>query len=77
MITFNDMRVLSAVEYRRQSLIEDGYKVLFEHQDDIGYFVKMRHHNGTIVSLMANTRDGTIKQTTNGKVTHTEKVCQP
>lgn len=75
MITFNDMRVLSAVEYRRQSLIEDGFKVLFEHQDDIGYFVKMRHNNGTIVSLMANTRDGTIKQTTNGKVTHTEKVC--
>ena len=77
MITFSDMRVLSAVEYRRQSLIEDGYKVLFEHQDDIGYFVKMRHHNGTIVSLMAYIKDGTIKQTTNGKVTHTEKVCKP
>lgn len=77
MITFSDMRVLSAVEYRRQSLIEDGFRVLFEHQDDIGYFVKMRHRNGTIVSLMANIKDGTIKQTTNGKVTHTEKVCQP
>lgn len=77
MITFSEMRVLSAVEYRRQSLIEDGYKVLFEHQDDIGYFVKMRHRNGTIVSLMANTKDGTIRQTTNGKVTHSEKMCKP
>lgn len=76
MITFSDMRVLSAVEHRRQSLLEDGYKVLFEHQDDLGYFVKMRHRNGTIVSLQASTKDGTIRQTTNGKVTHTEKVCK-
>ena len=77
MITFGDMLVLSAVENRRQSLLEDGYKVLFEHQDDLGYFVKMRHRNGTIVSLMASTKDGTIKQTTNGKVTHSEKMCKP
>lgn len=77
MITFGDMLVLSAVENRRQSLLEDGYKVLFEHQDNLGYFVKMRHRNGTIVSLMASTKDGTIKQTTNGKVTHSEKVCKP
>lgn len=76
MIRFSDMVVLSAVENRRQSLIEDGYNVLFEHHDNYGYFVKMRHRNGTIVSLNATLNDGTIRQTTNGKVTHTEKVCQ-
>lgn len=76
MIRFSDMVVLSAVENRRQSLIEDGYKVLFEHHDNYGYYVKLRHRNGTIVSLNATLNDGTIRQTTNGKVTHTEKVCQ-
>lgn len=76
MISFNDMRVLSAIENRRQSLLEDGYKVLFEHHDYIGYFVKMRHRNGTVVSLTADVKDGTIRQTTNGRVTHTEKVCK-
>jgi hypothetical protein len=76
MIRFSDMLVLSAVENRRQSLIEDGYNVLFEHHDKYGYYVKLRHRNGTIVSLNATLNDGTIRQTTNGKVTHTEKVCQ-
>lgn len=77
MIRFSDMVVLSAVENRRQSLIEDGYNVLFEHHDNYGYYVKLRHRNGTIVSLNATLNDGTIRQTTNGKVTHTEKVCKP
>lgn len=76
MIRFSDVKVLSAVENRRQSLLDDGYNVLFEHKDAYGYFVKLRHRNGTIVSLNATLQDGTIRQTTNGKVTHTEKVCQ-
>lgn len=76
MIRFSDMVVLSAVENRRQSLIEDGYNVLFEHHDDYGYFVKMRHRNGTIVSLNATLKDGTIRQTTNGKLTHSETMCK-
>lgn len=76
MITFNDMRVLSAVANRRQSLIDDGFNVLFEHKDDYGYFCKLRHRNGTIVSLFATYCDGRVKQLTNGRLTHNEKVCK-
>lgn len=75
MMSFSHIRLLSAVDNRRQSLIEDGYRVLFEHKDDVGYFVKLRHHNGTIIALNGSFADGTIKQTTNGKTTHSEKVC--
>ena len=76
MLKFSEYRVLSAVDNRRQSLIDDGYKVLFEHKDAVGYYCKMRHRNGTIVSLNANIGNGTITQTTNGRTTHTEKVCK-
>lgn len=77
MMRFEDVAVLSAVENRRQSLIQDGYNVMFEHKDNVGYFCKLRHLNGSIVSLTATFADGTIRQTTNGKVTHSEKVCKP
>lgn len=75
MLKFSEYRVLSAVDNRRQSLIEDGFNVLFEHKDEVGYFCKLRHRNGTIVSLNANIGNGTITQSTNGKVTHTETMC--
>ena len=77
MIKYSEYRVLSAVDNRRQSLIDDGYNVLFEHKDAYGYFCKLRHRNGTIVSLFATFGDGRVKQLTNGKLTHTEKVCEP
>lgn len=76
MLKYSEYRVLSAVDNRRQSLIDDGYNVLFEHKDAVGYYCKMRHRNGTIVSLNANIANGTITQTTNGKVTHHEKMCK-
>lgn len=75
MLKFSEYRVLSAVDNRRQSLIDDGFNVLFEHKDAVGYYCKMRHRNGTIVSLNANISNGTITQTTNGRTTHTETLC--
>jgi len=77
MLKYSEYRVLSAVDNRRQSLIDDGYNVLFEHKDAYGYFCKLRHRNGTIVSLNATLNDGRIRQTTNGRVTHEETMCEP
>ena len=77
MIRFSDVLVLATVEHRRQSLLEDGFHVLFEHKDAVGYYCKLRHRNGTIVSLNATLSNGTIEQKTNGKIVHTEKVCKP
>ena len=62
---------------RRNDLMSEGYSILFEHTDQFGVFTKMRHRNGHFVIITCDYERRTITQKTNGKVVHTEKVCEP
>ena len=64
-------------QQRRDDLISEGYNVLFEHTDFVGVFTKLRHRNGNIVIITCDYERRTITQKTNGKVVHTETLCQP
>lgn len=63
-------------QQRRDDLISEGYCVLFEHTDFVGVFTKLRHRNGNIVIITCDYERRTITQKTNGKVVHTETLCQ-
>lgn len=71
-------RALVGTKYqsRRNDLLSDGYRILFEHTDEIGVFCKLRHRNGTIITLKCDYGERSIIQQTNGKTTHFEKVCE-
>lgn len=64
-------------QQRRNDLLEDGYRVLFEHIDDFGVFTKLRHRNGTIIVITCDYGEKTIRQKTNGQIVHTETLCEP
>ena len=64
-------------QQRRDDLISEGYNILFEHTDQFGVFTKMRHRNGNIVIITCDYERRTITQKTNGKVVHSETMCQP
>ncbi|MBO5706931.1 MAG: hypothetical protein J6S05_08060 [Bacteroidaceae bacterium] len=63
-------------QQRRDDLISEGYNILFEHTDFVGVFTKMRHRNGNIVIITCDYDKRTITQKTNGRIVHTEKVCE-
>lgn len=67
----------SKYQHRRDDLIAEGYSVMFEHTDFVGVFAKLRHKNGNIVIITCDYDKRTITQKTNGKVVHSEKVCEP
>lgn len=60
---------------RTQGFLEDGYRILFEHKDKSLCLVKLVHPNGNRITLKYNSIDGRITQWTNGRETHSEKVC--
>lgn len=62
---------------RRDDLLSEGYTIMFEHTDFVGVFSKLRHRNGNIVIITCDYERRTITQKTNGKVVHTETMCQP
>ena len=66
----------SKFSHRREDLLDDGYAIMFERYDEIGAFCKLRHRNGTIIVLTCDYGTGTIRQKTNVKEVHTEKVCK-
>lgn len=68
-------KCLSAFQERRQTLMSDGYNILFEKFDNEGLFAKLRHRNGSIIVLKLSYYDRRLNQTTDGKLVHTEKVC--
>lgn len=63
-------------QQRRDDLLSEGYAIMFEHTDFVGVFTKLRHRNGNIVIITCDYDKRTITQKTNGKVVHTEKVCE-
>lgn len=64
-------------QQRRDDLLSEGYAIMFEHTDFVGVFTKLRHRNGNIVIITCDYERRTITQKTNGKVVHSEKVCEP
>lgn len=76
MVNFNSkMKCLVALSERIQGFLDDGYQIIFDYQDNYMTYWKLRHRNGNIISIKLNMVDGIITQCTNGKQTHTEKVC--
>lgn len=64
-------------QHRRDDLLADGWNILFEHTDQFGVFTKMRHRNGSIIIITCDYETGELKQKTDGREVHTEKVCEP
>lgn len=76
MVNFDSkMKCLVALSERIQGFLDDGYQTIFDYHDDNLTYWKLRHRNGNIISIKLNLVDGIITQCTNGKQTHTEKVC--
>ena len=64
-------------EHRRNDLLSDGWSVMFEHFDEFGAFTKLRHRNGSIITIACDYGRQTITQKTDGKVTHVQTLCEP
>lgn len=64
-------------QQRRDDLLSEGYTMIFEHTDFVGVFSKLRHRNGNIVIITCDYERRTITQKTNGKIVHTETMCEP
>jgi len=60
---------------RRNDLLLDGYTIMFERIDNLGAFTKLRHRNGSIIILTCDYESREIRQKTDGKLVHREKVC--
>lgn len=76
MVQFDSkMKCLVALSERIQGFLDDGYQTIFDYHDNCMTYWKLRHRNGNIISIKLNMVDGIITQYTNGKQTHTEKVC--
>ena len=76
MVQFDSkMKCLVALSERVQGFLDDGYQTIFDYHDNNLTYWKLRHRNGNIVSIKLDLVDGIITQCTNGKQTHTEKVC--
>lgn len=68
-------KLLAALNERCQSLIKDGYTILYS-ANGIGWvYIKLRHSNGKYVSLNAMYECNRLVQRTNGIIVHDEKVC--
>lgn len=71
----NKQRLLAALKERCQSLMKDGYTIIYTTDNKGWYYIKLRHSNGNYVSVIAYYDDYSLIQRTNGHVVHYEKVC--
>lgn len=70
----NRQLLLAALKERCQSLIKDGYTILYR-ADGIGWhYIKLHHSNGNYVSLHAMCECNRLVQRTNGIIVHDEKM---
>ena len=71
----NEQKLLAALKERCQSLVKDGYTIIYS-ANGIGWvYYKLRHTNGNYVSLHAMLEYNRLVQRTNGLIVHDEKVC--
>lgn len=69
------LKGLCALNERVQSLLNDGYHILFHYKSDDLQMVKLRHHNGNRIVLKLTFSDGILSQRTNHIPTFHAKVC--
>lgn len=67
-------RLMVAFNERHHSLLTDGYYDICASYTADFHYVKMRHFNGGVISLTADTKDYSLTQRTQGKVVHTEII---
>lgn len=67
----------SQFECRRNDLLAEGWSIMFERFDKYGAFCKLRHRNGSFITLSCDYGKRIITQKTNGKVTHVQTMCKP
>lgn len=65
---------ITLLSKRVQSLLDDGYHILFQFKDKDLVIVTLRHHNGNRITITFSTNDYTITQKTNYITTHRETV---
>lgn len=75
MDNIDKLKGLCALNERVQSLLEDGYHILFHYKADDLELVKLRHHNGNRIVLKLTFCDGILSQRTNQVPTFHAKVC--
>lgn len=66
----------SQFECRRNDLLAEGWSIMFERFDKYGAFCKLRHRNGSFITLSCDYGTGRITQKTDGKVTHVQTMCK-
>ena len=70
------MRLQFLVGQRVLSLLDDGFKVLFDVPNLNGvYFVKLQHvSNGNVVTITADCRKNYMVQRSNGRIVYTGSI---
>lgn len=70
----NKLKGLAIYCNRLQGLLDDGYDVMFDFDDQQLIMAKLRHHNGNSVTLKLTYQDGILSQLTNNCQTFCKKV---
>ena len=65
---------VSAYKLRVDSLVKEGYAIMFETSDDGLFYSKLVHRNGNHVVVRFSLKDGYLSQSTNGQTVFSDKV---
>lgn len=68
-------KVAQSFSNRRDSLLLEGWRIVFERSDKFGAFCKMSHRNGSVIILTCDYENRQVRQKTDGVVAHSETVC--
>lgn len=67
--------IIKRVSYMGHSLIDEGYRIIFNVGLPETYYIKLRHrHNGNVISIVGNYKKSIIRLFRNGKLRHEEKL---
>lgn len=65
--------IIKRVSYMGHSLINEGYRIIFNVGLPETYYIKLRHHqNGNVISIVGNYEKSLIRLFRNGKLRHEE-----
>lgn len=73
----NSIKAYAAFLHRCKGFTDDGYNLIFSHQDEMLWFNKYRHQNGNVVEVKLYPKTLTIEQLSNGKLCYSCKMYQP
>lgn len=72
---FLELRTQKILDQRIESLVEDGYKVIYGTRMLTFNFIKLVHlKNGNMVTINANHIENYMVQKTNGKITYQGQI---